>query len=427
MLAGILYLTQGMALSAGGITLYPIRALLIVVTLRIVVRREYSFLILNRIDRVLVWLYVYSVGVFLLRSNEGQVFQIGTAVDAFLSYFAFRILIRTIDDLRWLLRGFVALLLPYIPLVWIESTTFSNPFAAVGGGQLAAAGDMWFRGGRLRATGSFGHPSLLGTVGGTFFSVYIGLLFEGKHRLVALMGIVLCLAIVGASNSGGPAICVVIALVGWLFWPVRKEMQSVRRGLVVLIVLLAMIMKAPVWYIIARIGSITGGDAWHRSELMDAAFRNLDRWWFAGMPLRETAGWLPYTNSVTGYVDMTNTFVQFGVNSGLGAIILLLALLTVVFSQLGRSMEVIRKNQTNCGGVEPLYWGLGVMLVVHIFNWFGITYWDQTNIMWFLHLAIISSLSNYVIDNRSVTTIVQIDSSKATKKLRSTVLRSHGY
>ena len=300
MLGGILYLTQGMALNVAGFSLFPTRVLLLVVILRIVVKREYSSLTLNPIDKVFVWLYVYSVGVFLLRSNVGQVFQVGVAVDALLAYFAFRVLIQTIDDLRWLLRSLVVLLLPYTLLVWKESLTLSNPFAAVGGTQLAWAGDMWIREGRLRATGSFGHPSLLGTVGGTFLAVYIGLLFEGRHRLMALLGIVLCLAIVGASNSGGPVICVAMALVGWLLWPVRTKMQAVRVSLVVLIALLAMIMKAPVWYVIARVSQITGGGGWHRAELMNVAFQNLDRWWFAGMPLRETSGWLPYTNTAYG-------------------------------------------------------------------------------------------------------------------------------
>jgi hypothetical protein len=413
MLGGILYLTQGMALNVAGFSLYPTRVLLLVVILRIVVKREYSSLNFNQIDKVFVWLYVYSVGVFLLRSNEGQVFQVGVTIDALLAYFAFRVLVQTIDDLRWLLCGLVALLLPYALLVWIESLTLSNPFSAVGGAENATAGDMWIREGRLRATGSFGHPSLLGTVGATYFAVYIGLLFEGKCRLNALLGIVLCLAIVGASNSGGPATGVAVALAGWLAWRVRTEMQWLRRFLLALIALLAMVMEAPIWYLLAKVSQITGGAGWHRSELMNVAFQNLDRWWFAGMPLSETSGWLPYTNTLTGNVDMTNTYLQFGVNSGLGAVILLLALLTVAFSRLGRSMGVIRSNQTHWGGVEPLYWGLGVMLTVHLFNWFAITYWDQTNIMWFLQLAILGSLTSYVIDAQSATAVAQGGSSAA--------------
>jgi hypothetical protein len=162
-------------------------------------------------------------------------------------------------------------------------------------------------------------------------------------------------------------------------------------------VLLALSMKAPVWYVLAKISSLTGGDGWHRGALLDVAFKNLDRWWLAGMPLRETAGWLPYTNSTTGYVDMTNTFLQFGVNSGLGAVVLLIATLTVAFSRLGRAMRVLRFRPTAVRGVEQFYWGLGVVLAIHTLNWFSITYWDQTYFVFFLQLAMLSSLSDAVL------------------------------
>ena len=33
------------------------------------------------------------------------------------------------------------------------------------------------------------------------------------------------------------------------------------------------------------------------------------------------------------------------------------------------------------------------MLVVHIVNWFGITYWDQSYVIWFMQLAAVTGLS----------------------------------
>jgi hypothetical protein len=397
LLAGCLYLTQTLALNVAGFSLYPMRVLLVIALLRIVLRRELLSFSPNRLDLFLVVLYVYAVGVFLLRSNEDQVYQIGTAVDALLSYFVFRSMIRAVEDVRWVLLALVVLLLPYAVLVWIESTTYRNPLAVVGGVENARAGDMWFRGGRLRATGGFGHPSLLGTFAATFLALYIGLWFTRSYRAIAAIGGALCLAIVGASNSGAPAMCVATAIVGWLLWPLRTDMRLVRAGLVVMFVLLALSMKAPVWYVLAKISSLTGGDGWHRGALLDVAFKNLDRWWLAGMPLRETAGWLPYTNSTTGYVDMTNTFLQFGVNSGLGAVVLLIATLTVAFSRLGRAMRVLRFRPTAVRGVEQFYWGLGVVLAIHTLNWFSITYWDQTYFVFFLQLAMLSSLSDAVL------------------------------
>jgi hypothetical protein len=403
MLAGVLYLAHVVAVQIGGFNLYPARILEVTALARIVARREFTFERMNRLDRVLVALYAFSVTAFALRSGEGLAYQIATALDALFVYAVFRSWIRDFDDFTWLLRGLVVLLLPYVPLLWVETLTFRNPFAPLGGVELIRAGDLWIRDGRLRATGSFGHPSLLGTLGGTFLALYIGLWVANRAlRKTALLGVVLCLAIVGAANSGGPAICVAVTVIGWMLWPLRREMHIVRVGLVATLVLLALFMKAPIWYVLARISDLTGGDGYHRAVLLDIGFKNLHRWWLAGMPAQETSRWLPYSNANTGVVDMTNTFLQFGVNSGLGAILLLVALLTVAFSQLGSAMSAARSGSRVVQPAEPLLWGLGVVLCVHIFNWFGITYWDQTYAVWFLHLAAIGSLSQSLIRRKAI-------------------------
>lgn len=395
MVAGVMYLTQGQYVVVGGFTLYPMRILQVVALARVVARRELPAGGLNRLDGAVIVLYAFSALVFLSRSEENVAYQIGVGVDAGCLYAVFRSLVRDLEDLRRLLRGFTVLLVPYLYFVWVESVTYQNAFASLGGVELIRAGDLWIREGRLRAVGSFGHPSLLGTVGGTFLPLYIALLFaRSPERLYGLLGIVLCLGIVGASNSGGPLLCVTAAGVGWLFWPMRRTMQMVRLALVGGLAILAVVMNAPIWYLLARISSITGGDGYHRAVLLDIAFQNLDRWWFAGMSARETGTWLPYANTNTGAVDITNNFLSFGINAGMGAVLLLVGLLVIAFSQLGRTMSAIRSGPSPGLGVEPLFWGLGVMLLVHVFNWFGITYWDQTSAVWFLHLAAIGSLTD---------------------------------
>jgi hypothetical protein len=391
---GVLYLPAVSELSVAGVAMYPARILAVAALARIILRREFPQNGLVRLDYALMLLYVYTVGVFLIRSNEGQVYQIGTAVDAFVTYFVGRAFFRSLDDLRFWLRGVAALLIPYVPLLWVETITHRNPFAAIGGTELSRSGDLWVRGGRLRAVGTFGHPSLLGTFGGTFLALFLGLWFSRKDRSIAILGTALCLGIVGAANSGGPVLCVAAALVGWSLWPLRRDMRWTRRGLLASIVVLAIVMKAPVWFILARVSAITGGDGYHRAALLDAGFQNLDRWWLAGMPLRETAVWLPYTNTTTGNVDMTNNFLQFGVTAGLGAVILLLAMLTVAYSGLGRSLGPARSMGAEGAVAERLYWALGVMLTVHIVNWFGITYWDQMNSVWFLQLGAIGTVAH---------------------------------
>ena len=97
--------------------------------------------------------------------------------------------------------------------------------------------------------------------------------------------------------------------------------------------LLAMVMKAPIWYLLARVSEFTGGDGWHRAYLIDVSVQHLRLWWFAGLPVIETSNWFEYSFS-TG-ADITNNFISVGLNAGLGAIVLLILMLVRGFSNVG--------------------------------------------------------------------------------------------
>jgi hypothetical protein len=401
---GIFYLTLGQSVEIGGFTIYAFRILALVLFARVALRKELPSR-LTSIDRYLLVAYLYLVIVFLLRArpNEGQAYQIGVAVDAFLWYFSFRSLLRNADDLRWMLGKLCIVLLPYAALVTMESLSAKNPFAAVGAADLARSGDMWFRGGRMRALGTFGNPSLLGTVAATFFALYLALWISGIGRLIGILGAAVCLAIVWASNSGGPLGCVGFALLGWATWPLRRSMRGVRISMLVSLIVIALSMNAPIWYLLAKLSAVTGGDGFHRAALLDVAFQNLDKWWLAGMPAADTARWLPYTNTTTGAVDMTNNFLVFGVASGLGAMALLIALIVQSFKLVGRALASARsRHLADAKSMELALWGIGVMLATHVFNWFAITYWDQSNLIWLLHIALVSSVCDQAIRSGDV-------------------------
>lgn len=159
--------------------------------------------------------------------------------------------------------------------------------------------------------------------------------------------------------------------------------------------LLAVMMKAPVWYIFAHISSVTGGDGWHRSYLMDVAYQHLGEWWLAGMPLSKTSGWFPYDLSGTSGADITNQFIAFGLTGGFGGIILFVLLLKRAYGVLGEAMAIVRFAADGTSDTELMLWGLGVMLTIHIVNWFGIAYFDQMNVVWLMQIAAISGLSEY--------------------------------
>lgn len=386
LMAGVLYIPQSQQIEVMNFNLFSVRFLELAGFIRVMSHREFSFSRLNKIDRALLLLYAFTVVVFSLRSKVGQVFVIGTGVDAILCYFTFRGLLVDIEDLRWFLQAFVMLLAPFAVLVLIESLARYNVFSIMGGGAFA-----WEREGRLRCVGSFRHPDLLGTVGASFLPLYLGLACAKTGRMRAVVAIGLCLVIVWCSNSGGPACAAAMGLAGWMCWKIRTNMRLVRWGILGVILLAALLMKAPVWYLLARASSITGGDGYHRAYLMDTSFRHLHQWWLDGLPFSETMDWFPY--SLSNGADITNQFLSFGLNAGLGAMILFVVLLVRGFSGVGQALASIRSHDGESNGAEYLVWGLGVMLAVHIINWFGVTYFDQFYVIWFMQLAAVSSIS----------------------------------
>lgn len=390
MMAGVMYITQGQGLSIAGFNMYAHRFLEIAGFARVMSRGEFSFKRMNTIDRMLLIFYGYLTIVFLIRSDVAQVFQIGVLVDAILCYFTFRGLVGNLSDIKWFLKTYLLLLVPYAGLILIESFARTNVFVSMGGIDYS----WWMRGGRPRCTGSFRHASLLGTLGASFIPLYIALGCTRAQRTIAVLGTGFGLAIIWASNSGGPANCAVTAIAGWMLWGLRMHMKFFRWMLVVVILAMAMMMQAPIWYLMAKASSLSGGDGWHRSYLLDIAYQHLDKWWLAGMALRDTWDWFPYGIEATGGADITNQFLSYGITSGLGAMFLFIALLVCSFKRLGRAMAAVRQRTEVSNGAEHMLWGSGVVLALHIMNWLGITYFDQTYLLWFMQLAIVSNLTD---------------------------------
>jgi hypothetical protein len=397
LMGGVLFLTQQQSIDVFGVNLTAIRGLECVCFTRLMVRREFLLFSFNGIDKSFLSVYAYTTLIFLMRSDVGQVEMVGSWVDAMLCYFSFRTLIRDIEGFKWFLRAFVIILVPYVALLAIEMLTTKNPFVLMG----ALPWDE-LRGGRIRAMGSFRNPSLQGTLGASLLPIYIGLAFTRRGRISYLAGIGLCLMIVILSNSGGPLSAAAIGVAGWLCWAARRNMIIVRRTLVGIFVLLLVFMKAPVWYILDRVSLVSGGSGWHRAHLMEMAFRDLDHWWLAGMSLNLTKDWFPYILGITGAADITNTFIAVGIQAGLLAMALLIFLLVRAYRALGQAISAVRTTSAP-NEDEYLLWGLGCMLLTHIFSWFGITYFDQIYVIWFMHLAAISSISQVCITTNNNT------------------------
>jgi hypothetical protein len=396
MMAAVLYLPQQQAFDFAGANMTGIRLLELVALLRIFARRELFVIAWNRIDALFLIAYGFTMSTYLLRSDTGQFEMIGSAIDATLCYFTFRSLLRNQDDLEWFLRSLVVLIIPFLVLLTIELNTGKNPFAALG----TWASWVELRDDRPRAMGSFRNPSLLGTLGASFVPLYIALLVAGGKKRLATLGLLACGFVIAASNSGGPISAAAVGILGWLCWPLRAHMHILRRALLITFCALALAMDAPVWSLIERVSFLSGGSGWHRAHLLTMAYRDIDMWWLIGMPVAQTRDWFPYVLGLTGTADITNTFVDFGLKAGVGAILLFVYLLVLAYRRIGQALDASAFSKP-MGGARFMLWGLGCTLAVHVATWFSITYFDQIAVVWFLQLAMISTLSHHILAHAS--------------------------
>jgi hypothetical protein len=155
-------------------------------------------------------------------------------------------------------------------------------------------------------------------------------------------------------------------------------MRLVRWGIVGALIALHLVMKAPVWYLIAHIDIVGGSSSDHRAYLVDLFIRHIGDWWLLGTNGNLNWGWDMW--------DTANQYVEEGYGGGLAAFICFVGLIAMGFSRVGRA----RKRVQGCRQ-EWRFWLLGAALFANAVAFFGISYWDQTRIAWFALLAMISA------------------------------------
>ena len=59
-------------------------------------------------------------------------------------------------------------------------------------------------------------------------------------------------------------------------------MRTVRWSLLGLFIALALVMKAPVWYVLAHFDFVGGSGGYDRANLLDNCWRHIGDWWLIG-------------------------------------------------------------------------------------------------------------------------------------------------
>lgn len=330
----------------------------------------------NSIDKAFLgWAIVRAVCTCLeFLQAQAVVNQCGFLLDVIGGYILLRFLIRDKEDIVRVIATFAFIVCVFAITMTGERLFFRNLFGYIGGDMTPSV-----REGAIRAQGTFEGPIRCGAFGAALLCLFAWLWRVRKSRFTAIAGLVGATVMVVTSASSTPLLTYMAFIVGVSMWPLRKHMRKIRWGIVVFLILLQLVMKAPIWFAINHVDLIAGNSGYHRAMLIDQCVRHFNDWWLIGA--QTTGGW------AFEMYDQANQFVSEAENGGLGTFILFVLLITRCLSRVGKARKLVAGNRNE----EWLIWLLGASVFAYIVSFFGINFASQEQFAWFALIAMISA------------------------------------
>ncbi|MEJ2147329.1 MAG: hypothetical protein P8020_19570 [Acidobacteriota bacterium] len=345
-----------------GVDLDLFRVLLIVVGFRILLSGQFKEIQWGRADRfILLWVLTSVVAkTILFGTMSALINRVGFAIDILGTLLAFRFALDDSERVDAVIRTFAWCSIPICLAMIAEQLTGWNAFSWLGANWRIAV-----REGGIRSQGPFSHPILAGTFGAACFPFAVYLYARGWKTLGVVTGLSM-IAIALLPRSSGPVISLMAAVGLLLAWFWRRRMRALVWGAIAMMIFLQLVMKAPIWALMARAAVFGASTAWHRYFLFDSFIRHWPNWVLVGS--RSTSGW---GGAYDHLFDITNMYVFVGVEGGGLALFAFLAVFWRLLRGLGQASE-----HWQLPGSYSL-WIFGAILGVHLVSFFGIAYFDQ--------------------------------------------------
>jgi hypothetical protein len=313
----------------------------------------------NGVDRVVI-LWVVSIQTLIaLQFMEMQSFihNLGDFLDMFGGYLVVRFFIPDGETVRRTIKTLAVVCIIQGVCMLNEQIFHVNVFGYFGG----YGPGLTIRDGQIRSQGVLGSISG-GAFAGALIPLFLWLWTKRENRMLAYAGLAGATAMVITSNSSTSLLALAATALAIFLWPLRKRMRLLRWGLVLTLVALHLVMKAPVWALIARIDLTGSSSADHRYRLVDGCIRHFSDWWLLGTKDYDAWGY--------GMFDMCNQFVVQAVCGGLVGLVAYIAIFSRSFGALGKARKKVEGDR----GGEWFLWCLGSTLFSVVAAHFGINY-----------------------------------------------------
>jgi hypothetical protein len=366
----------------GGVHFEALRILILVGCLRALlglIGKDQPIVPMTSIDKAFLLWMISSTVMFTVLWGQWASFvsAAGVAFTNLGLFFLFRFFVRDEADVERTIKalGYVCLICGFLMLS--EQITHRNIFGYIGTMPSLA---VEFREGKYRSQASFLHPLLAGAFGATIVPLFVGLWVKNrKARVAAALGLIGSTLMAVTSMSSTSLMAIFAGACALSLWPLRRRMRTVRWAVLSVLVALHLVMKAPVWALIARIDLTGGSSGYHRFELVNQTIYRFGEWWLIGTTNQANWGWDMWDN-IDWYVAQCT-------GGGLLTLILFVAVLVYAFKKIGKSRQAAEMagNKTN----EFFIWTLGATLFSNAVTFIGVSYFDQSIVVWLLFLAIV--------------------------------------
>jgi hypothetical protein len=328
----------------------------------------------NSIDTAFTCYVVISAASTLTLNFNGPalVNQIGYLWDYLLGYLLLRSLIQNEQDSLLVIKCFAGIMMLHAGAMLVEQAKMLNVFGLLGG--VAAVPEL--REGKVRSQGVFQHSLTAGTFAAIAIPMYILLWRSGRAKPLAIVGLIAATVMTITTQTSTSLLTYVAGIVAVLMWPMRNHMKQVRKSLVAILVTLQLVMKAPVWFLIARIDLTGSSSSYHRAELIDQFVNHFSSWWLIGTKDAATWGWDMW--------DAQDMYVSVGEAGGLAALVFFILVISRSFAALGNASKRVTSTKQMW-----LLWLLGAALFANVVAFFGVNYFDQVRMAWFAMISMI--------------------------------------
>lgn len=384
---GIL-IPMGQVLVIGGVHFPMLRVLLLFGFVRLIREKRPTKTWLfaggfNKLDAcvILLALFIAVDGIILFGSSGELIYQAGNLYSNLGTYLLLRFLIRDDKDVVQAIQTLVGIVAVAALLMTYERITGHSPYALLGGANAEMYAHLGARDDKFRAQGPFGHSILAGTFGAVMLPLFWGLWWKSwKYRTVAIVGVVGATTMAIACNSSTPLMTECAGIFALFLWPARRAMRVVRWGVVITLVVLQIVMKHPVWHLLADIDLTGGSSGYHRYMLIDQCIHHFWDWCLLGVKSSAAWGWDMW--------DTADEYVATADGSGLIPLIFLISILVYGFKFVGRAGRAAAANKAQA----QFIWAIGCSLFANVVAYFGISYWDQIQVGRYALLVMISAM-----------------------------------